>query len=743
MAKITNYSEFFSVYLQQHVEKGKTDEAKLTCPYDDCLKENHFYANCGTGLWHCKKCDRSGNPNTLITDLHEQAYNRTTEKQLKFIAKQRYISLETLEKARFAYDPVNDRYFVPFFTYNPGTKSYNQTLNNLGYFQPSLPNIKDRFVIKKGKGLPTYLYNPGIHPVPPNNVARILEGEWDNLAFYDIYPSTQDMVLGKPGSGFPVQCMHTMKDVEEFYLYPDNDVEGQNQQIRTIGVITQEAPNKKIFAFDWSLIAEYQIFDKSAKKIVKDAPKDVRDMLKDDTKKDSISQDIINAEVEVDLSEVDIVATDEVAPGHIRDVFSVPHVNSFGNYLQRMRDSMLYITSENELAIAAVHAVTCTIDIRDQPLWVFLIGPPSSGKTTFIDSFGGKNQWYDCLSKLSAESLVSGWKDNSGQESSYLPSLDDKSLFVKDFTVTLQGTIEAQKKVMGLLTDIYDGYVKIHHGNNKLNEFITYFNMIAGVTPAIHAHSSVHIGERFLRIDWLGKGYDRREYALRAVRNFGKDNDGKKQELSEATIGFSRFLREKTLNQEIEEHCINPIVDLAEFVAIIRTKPEMDRFDGLKYRPEAELGPRLAKQLCKIYVGSRHAMGDSYNAFRVLKKLAFDTCQGFPLDIVRFILENPRAIKEEIAEGIGVHTQATYRVLQQLETIGVIVPKKLTIGKKGRPSHCFDINGMLLPALQPEKYFDEDILSKTSHPGHRPRKTGSTPRKPPSSNGRRLPPRRT
>lgn len=743
MAKITNYSEFFSVYLQQHVAKGTTGEAQLDCPLHECRKEKHFYANCESGLWHCKSCDESGNPNTLITKLHEQALLQTTEKQLLFVSKQRSISLETLEKAKVAYDADNDRYYVPFFTYKPKEKRYNDTLNNLGYFQPSLPNIKDRWVIKKGKGLPTYLYNPGIHPTPPSKLARILEGEWDTWAYHDIYPSSQDMILGKGGSGFPVQCMIALSQIDEFYLYCDNDIEGQKQQARTVGVIVQESPNKKIFVLDFSLIEGYKVFDNSAKKVEKSAPKDVRDMWKDIDKRDTIATDLENAMVELDLADVEVQAKEETAPGHIKDVFSVPHVNSFNKYLERMRNAMLYITSENELAIAAVHAVTTTIEIRDQPLWVFLIGPPSSGKTTFIDSFGGKNQWYDCLSKLTAESLVSGWKDNSGEESSYLPSLDNKSLFVKDFTVTLQGTIEAQKKVMGLLTDIYDGYVKIHHGNNKLNEFITYFNMIAGVTPAIHAHSSVHIGERFLRIDWLGKDYDRREYTMRAISNFGKDNEGKKQELSEATLGFSRYLRDKPLDQSIEQHCMNPLGDLAEFIAIIRTKPEMDRFDGLKYRPEPELGPRLAKQLCKIYVGSRHAIGDSYNAFKVLKKIAFDTCHGFPLDIVKFVLANPRATKEEIAEGIGIHTQATYRTLQSLETTGVLIPKKLSLGKKGRPHHCFDINGMLLPALKPELYFDEDILTKTSHPAYRPNPKGPAPRRSSASSSRRVPPRRT
>ena len=111
--------------------------------------------------------------------------------------------------------------------------------------------------------------------------------------------------------------------------------------------------------------------------------------------------------------------------------------------------------------MAATVAITCSIEIPGEPLWAFLIGPPSSGKTTFIDSFGGNNELFDNLSKISAKSLVSGWKDETDEEPSYLAKLKDKTLFVKDFTVTLTDSPDSQREVFGLLTDIFDGYVKI------------------------------------------------------------------------------------------------------------------------------------------------------------------------------------------------------------------------------------------------------------------------------------------
>lgn len=722
MPKQVNYSELFSVYLNQHVEKGTSGEVKLNCPFEECLKEDHFRANCDNGLWHCLRCDAGGNNRALVTQLHAQYLKRTTFAQYQLLSRVRYISVDILQEAQFAYDVEVDRWYVPFWYYDPATKEFSDTLTNLGYFCPSLPNEKERYVIKKGKGFNTYLYNPGI-TYPATKVAIICEGEWDTLAYYDSHRDSDDLIQGKPGSGFPVQVMQGMAGCTEFHLLTDNDAPGQQQKIRAIGVIKQEAPTAIIKELDWSL--------------VEDAPKDIRDLWKNPARKVTMSRDISNAMVvnEDAYDSVQALDPERVAPGHIADVYSCPPIFTFTEYIQRMKDAMLYITPVNEMAIAAVHAITCTIGIRDQPLWAFLIGVPSSGKTTLIDSYGGNNQWFDCLSKLSSESLVSGWSDDSDEEASYLPRLDNKTLFVKDFTVTLQETIEKQKKVMAILTDIYDGFIKVHYGNRKLNEFVTYFNMVAGVTPIVYAHSAVSIGERFLRIDWLGKNYDRREYARRALLNFGEESEVKKKELSEATLGFAQHLRTKELKTHIEPMYVESLVDLAEFVAIIRTKAELDRHEGLIYRPEAELGPRLVKQLAKMYVGSRHVLDASESAYGVTRKVAFDTCHGFALEMVEHILAEPNSTRESISRDLDLHPQRAYRVLTNLVTTNVLTKRDISSGRTGRSEHCFSINPALLPALEPQKYLDHDTYTNPKSPAYRKQRAASSIR--------RLPPPRS
>jgi hypothetical protein len=366
----------------------------------------------------------------------------------------------------------------------------------------------------------------------------------------------------------------------------------------------------------------------------------------------------------------------------------------------------------------------------------------NSGKTTFIDSFGGNNKLFDNLSKISAKSLVSGWKDETGEEPSYLAKLRDKTLFVKDFTVTLTDSLESQKEVFGLLTDIFDGYVKIPYGNNQVREFYDlYFNMIAGVTDIVHSHSAASIGERFLRIDFLGRNYESREFARRALLNFGKAKT-QKDHLMRATLGFVRHLRSLPIRMEIQDEYIDPITDLAEFIATIRTKVESDSKEGIKYRPRTELPARLASQLAKLFVSTRCVYTTDPNseedfdrasklAFETVKKVALDTCYGFSLDLVRTIFKHPYINRASLADKAKIHPQRAYRVLTDLCTTGVLTATSGPVGSAGgRPADYFTINPKLHKVLSSE---DIDISlnnqqhAKSNHSTKRP-----GPKRPPS-----------
>jgi hypothetical protein len=465
---------------------------------------------------------------------------------------------------------------------------------------------------------------------------------------------------------------------------------GRKQTAGAIKVLLDNG-RKRIKQIDWLLVPN--------------ALKDIRDHWTQ--AHTTMQEDITNAIVPYSNEPNSTELTTEVkvlSAGYVEDATQFPLITSFGHYIEQLQQINLYSQTQIN-AIGAIHGITNSIGIPGRPLWGFFKGPGSSGKTEILESYGGTNQWFDNLSRLSSENLVSGWVDDNPDSASYLGRLMGKTLIVKDLTPNLTGAVEARTKLFGLLTDIYDGHIKIHFGNRREEEYHGMnFNLIAGVTDILDAHSSASIGERFLRIDWLGSEYSPREYMNRAMQNFGMTDENKKK-LTALTLGFVRHLRSLPIDLTIDPVYRESICDLAEFIAIIRTKVESNRHEGLIYRPRPELPMRVGLQLLKLHTSARAVTGSGETAFAITRKVALDTCYGFPLDIVQFILDNPRSSREEICEGVDLHAMRAYRVLEDLVTTGVLTKMELTaIRSKGRPRKYFSVNPRLLPALRPEQF---------------------------------------
>jgi len=720
MPKPTNYSKFFSVYTAQDVPENHEGEYRLDCPLVGCENpEKHLYANCSDGTWHCKRCDKSGNARTLITNIWQQNYDSTEQHHYDFLSKVRGIPSIIFQECGWAFDAANNRWLVPYFTYDPEKGEWSDFLNNLGYFYP-YSTSGDRFTIKKSGALPLYLYNPGWHNLPPSTTTVICEGEWDTLAYMALNPDSTELILGKAGAGFNKSYMRTLAKTERVILLLDNDSAGRAQTASATEIIAESVPS--IFGIDWDLV-EWPT-DYTGKK------KDIRDLYTG-VGMQAYSK-IERALVKSDTSTTTPVnKTSPSGAVYQTSLADFKQVESFDNYLATAK-SFLYMTDETAEAMAATIGITNSIIIPGEPLWAFLIGPPASGKTTFIDSFGGNNERFDNLSKISAKALVSGWRDDDGSEPSYLAKLKDKTLFVKDFTVTLTDSQDSQREVFGLLTDIFDGYVKIPYGNNQVREFYDlYFNMVAGVTDIVHSHSAASIGERFLRIDFLGRNYKARQFASAALANFGKSKP-QKEALTKNTLGFVNYLKSMPFPMEIPAEYHDPIIDLAEFIATIRTKVESDRLEGIKYRPRTELPSRLSLQLAKLFVSVRtvynldpnkeeSTINASRLAFDVVKKVAFDTCYGFSLDLVKAIHLNPSATRDILAAKANIHQQKAYRILDDLITTGVITKSNGQAGVKGgRPAHLYSINPKLKTVLDHDAKDTQDTKRRPIHPSNRP-----------------------
>ena len=653
--------------------------------------------------------------------------DETTESQYQYISNLRGISVDTLRGAGLAYDAFYDRWFVPYYSFDTDKKEWKENLSNLGIFYPS--NTKDPFVIHKGASLSFTLYNPGLHDEEANyKHIRILEGEWDTLAYYDFRFTTDDTVpLGKPGAGFSKTSVKFLKKAERIDTLLDNDSAGLKQTYNVLKTLKELKVTAERFYLDWSMI--------------ENAPKDVRDLC---IERPEEVYGLLNESL-VDVNSLDEgssfleVADDEEDPEYyIRDISVVPPVYSFTEYIKECRAARFDLSAKTQLSVLGLLAIPITTYINDVPVWVFLRGQPSSGKTTFVDTFGGENQMFDQLSKIESKSLVSGFRDSQGLQTSYLPLLQNKTLVVKDFTYTLMGSPDQLKETMGLLTDIYDGRVKVHYGNAKLNDFKrTYFNMIACVTPLIDSFSTANLGDRFLRIDWLGDDTDRTAITHSAIRSMQKGKGMDKTRLSQLTIGYINHLMSTTINEELSDEEVIALGHLAEFTATMRTQVVEDRYEGIVFKPEPEIGARVAKQFTNIYYGVRHMVGDAM-ALEVVRKYAYDTCKGFALQIVKHILEQNTAFlsREEISSNLAIPSVRCYKVLTNLCTTEVLKRKTLNSGRKnGRPRLYYEINPILIPALKMDinKYGSSQKEDPKSMSTLRPRTTTS----------RRLPPRRT
>ena len=106
--------------------------------------------------------------------------------------------------------------------------------------------------------------------------------------------------------------------------------------------------------------------------------------------------------------------------------------------------------------------------LDSKPVWLYIVGPPGSGKTEILQSFTGSKEIYS-LSSLTANTLISGrCQSEKEKDPSLLPKLDGKVLIIKDFTVILKGNSDIRLALLRMLTSVYPKKISIQELARKL-----------------------------------------------------------------------------------------------------------------------------------------------------------------------------------------------------------------------------------------------------------------------------------
>ena len=339
-------------------------------------------------------------------------------------------------------------------------------------------------------------------------------------------------------------------------------------------------------------------------------------------------------------------------------------------------------------ALAVMLSTVASTNAMGDQLWIKVIGPAASGKSTLCEAFSVNKE--HVYSKSTIRGFHSGHKsaDGDGRDVSLINQVQNKTLVTKDGDTLLQSPNLGQ--ILSEARDVYDRTSRTHYRNDVGRDYenINMTWILAG-TSSLRSIDSSELGERFLdcvlmdEIDLEMEKDILWRVVNRADRNMGLESgaDGQQQEpeLQAAmlhTAGYIDFLKEGTADGLMgvtpSKAAKRRIVDLALFVAYGRARPSKLQSESV----EREFGARLVSQhmrlsKCLAYVLNKKTIDDEVLA-RV-RQVSLDTARGKTLEIIKMVYEYPEGLNARaIAIQSNVGYSETLKLLQFLRGIKVI-----------------------------------------------------------------------
>jgi len=262
------------------------------------------------------------------------------------------------------------------------------------------------------------------------------------------------------------------------------------------------------------------------------------------------------------------------------------------------------------------------------PIWLFVVGPPSSGKTSITiealsglqGMFGANQPWgkqvsTDIMSGNTDGNVNLNYKTNetveilstinpntflSHQQGVNAPGLLEQInkkgpvkekdgnreissgnalMLVPDFTVMSSMQKEKRGEVMGQLRRIYDGKFEKKVGTKVTKMWQGKLSMLAATTPSIDKYTSIDsaLGERFIQIKW--RASDDPGRAVFALKQLAA---GEKIKAPMKRLVRDLFANAKPEKLQLDDATYDRLAALSELIAIGRTSV-YGRFQDKQY----------------------------------------------------------------------------------------------------------------------------------------------------------------
>lgn len=571
------------------------------------------------------------------------------------LSKDRGLSLLTIRRAHMGFNPITGNYTIPLYALTE-----EEGLSDLRYWK-----LNGKSGVHSSSGCKLVPWN--FRQLEKAETIWLCEGEWDGMAFDEVLHNLSlvkegEAALAVPGAGtFKPEWMRLFEKKHIRVLF-DNDPAGEAGAIRVFNILKPIVEDIKFLHWESARSIGFDIRDlhNEAKN-----PKHVYDTVRallHELPKGADSKSPIIQQYKKERLTGEGLSVEEV-------------YKRYGRWLYMPKDWAL---------LDVMYGAVLANRREGDPLWVFLVGPPSCGKTVPLISLSAGAKILTTTS-LTPSALVSGASFGGGGDPSLIPRLKGKVLVVKDFTTILNLPTMERDEIFGILRDAYDGKTERQFGNGVYRKYENcFFGMLAGVTPAIEQFSEgcAALGERFLQY-WIPIPRDlteQRKFLQRARENEGHEEEMRKElaEVSEAVLAKD-YKHTPNISNAIGEK----LLDLAQITSIARGVVPRDKFTkDITHKAFHELGTRLTKQFIKLSIGIAQFRGESTitdHVFRTVKLISRGSIPSGVRGVLKAFAVNVgrQLTVSDIAEQVRLPASPTVsRILQNMDALGVLTKER-------------------------------------------------------------------
>jgi len=671
------------------------------CPF--CEKEKHFYINWDKLLWDCKVCSSSGNSQKFLEKINERNIQQLTPEHIAALAEDRGLPKGAFDWVELGYAGHytiavrgSDGKLVDLRIYRIGGKAISTAGRSTGLF--GLPELF--------KAKPQQVY--------------ICEGEWDTIAVQWLLDAAKKTgrAVCSPGAGtFKPEWAEFFKSKIVSVLY-DHDEAGLKGELVVLDRLSKMAKELKFCHWPAGKPSGYDSRDFIIRYgVSKNTPKRCFRLLSALMKpkpRTSVSQEIEAMLEENKAPEIDPSVT-------IQDVL-------------RSYDELLHEPNHMSIELAIIIMISNMFDT--DPVWMFLVAPPSSGKTQVINGLKYLCQPYDeigySLSSVTTHALVSGMETKRGDPSVFA-KLDGNrmSLIIKDFSTVTSMPESEKMEINAQLRDGYDGYTSKSFGNGVTRNYTKLrFGLLAAVTDDIYneAVTNQALGERFAKLN-IGRSNDL-AFAEGAIDKAISSSSRETFKADEDRCARTVYSCVKNVMKRVEEGATLPklspelqeaVKGISLYVAAMRGVVSRDKFrrDYIKSAPYSETGIRFAKMISNIAVYRAFLYGREEATLEdlpLVRRIALDTINQRDEEILRKVWllnkeESDREpIKHVIQEGSKYTAYTCHCVLEDLVMLDMLLRQK-----EGR-KHYYRISDKMRDIIKKAKLYEtEEELARNNH----------------------------